>query len=93
MPSTTIPKSFCVADLTAAGKLIKPPDVSNVTLILQSYNVKNKSWNTVNTISAMMEAKQFAEGRLQDAFRGTFSHPGMPMKWVFKKQNKIELAL
>ena len=30
-------------------------------MFLQSYNARNKSWNTVNTISAMMEAKKIAE--------------------------------
>ena len=42
VPSTAIPKSFCVADLITASKLIEHPDVSNVTLILQSYSGNDK---------------------------------------------------
>ena len=65
VPSTAIPKSFCVAHLIAAGKLMETLDVSNVTLIFQSYNVNDKSWNAVNTIIALMKAKNFQKGDFQ----------------------------
>ena len=36
VPSTAMPKSFCVAHLIAAGNLIETLDVSNVTLIFRA---------------------------------------------------------
>ena len=93
MPSTAFSKSISVADLIAAGKLFEPQEVSNVTLVLQSYNVSEKSLKTVSTITALMETEKFEGGGFRDAFRATSIHPGMPTKWVIKKAQQDRIGL
>ena len=93
VPSTAFSKSISVADLIAVGKLIEPPEVSNVTLVLQSYNVSEKSWKTASTITALMETEKFAEEGFRDAFRAISSHPGMPTKWVINKAQQDRIGL
>ena len=49
VPSSAFPKSVCVADLLHAAKLVKPPDVTKMTLILESYDVSSKQWKIEKT--------------------------------------------
>ena len=83
--SVAVAKSVSVADLLAAGKLVEPPDVSSVTLVLQSFDVTNKTWSTATTLDVVLEKKNFAEGGFRDAFIATPTKSGMPSKWVLKK--------
>ena len=83
--STAFPKSVSVAGLLAASKLVEPPDLSPVSLVLESFNVSEKRWSTVGTLNAMLEKTKFSEGGFRDAFIARSTQKEMPTKWVVKK--------
>ena len=93
VPQTAFPKSVSIADLLQARKLIEAPDISTVTMVLESYNVYDKVWETVNTVEFLKENKNFSEGGFRRAYIATSKHPGFPKKWVIKesKEDKVDL--
>jgi len=44
--STAFAKSVSIADLMHAAKLVKPPDVTQITLTLKSFDITAKRWET-----------------------------------------------
>ena len=85
VPSYAFPKSVCVADLLHAAKLVKPPDVTQMTLILESYDVSSKQWNIEKNLSVLKENTRFAEGGFRNAFLATSLDGVTSTKWVVKE--------
>ena len=80
VPYTAFPKSVSVADLLQARKLIEPPDVSLVTMILESYSVSDKKWDEFPTLDFLKENRQFSEGGFRVAYIATTQHANYPKK-------------
>ena len=92
VPSTVFPKSASIADLLQARKLIKPPDVSLVTMLLENYSVSDKTWVKCATLDFLKENKHFSEGGFRVAYIATAQHASYPTKWVIKMAKVEKLA-
>ena len=73
VPTTAFPKSVSVADLLTAQELVKPPDVTKVQLVFESYDVIRKGWSEVATKNLAVQNTPFAEGGFRNAFLATQS--------------------
>ena len=47
VPSSVVGRSVSVADLLLARKLVKPLELSEVTMILEAYDVGEKTWKSL----------------------------------------------
>eukprot|EP00112_Aurelia_sp_Birch-Aquarium-sp1_P023909 Seg732.11 transcript_id=Seg732.11/GoldUCD/mRNA.D3Y31 product="hypothetical protein" protein_id=Seg732.11/GoldUCD/D3Y31 len=93
VPQTAFPKSVSITDLLQARKLFEAPDISTVKMVLESYNVYDKVWETVSTVEFLKENKHFSEGGFRKAYLATSKHPGFPKKWVIKESKEEKVAL
>ena len=91
VPSSAFPKSVSVADLLLARKLVEAPSVSPVTLLLESYNVVEKKWETFRSVGFLKENKHFADGGFRYAFMATTTQQGLSPKWVIKQNEEDQL--
>ena len=80
VPYTAFPKSISDADLLQARKLIEPPNVSLVTMTLESYSVSDKKWDKFATLDFLKENRQFSEGGFRVAYIATTKHANYPKK-------------
>ena len=85
VPSTAFPKSVCIADLMHAAKLVKPPDVTQITLTLESYDITAKKWETCRNLTILKDNQKFAEGGFRNAFLATSNDQSVHSKWVIKE--------
>ena len=86
VPATALPKSVPVAALLQAGKLVKPPNVTKISIELESYLVAGKKWNRSVKVELSKEDNSFAEGGFRNAFLAT--DVSNSNKWVIKEYKK-----
>ena len=80
-PKAIVTKSVTIADLLGAGKLIQPEVYDDVTLQLESFDIKSKIWLKNNPLNFHIERKHFAAG----GFRNAFTAVNNREIWVVKK--------
>ena len=84
--SVVNPKSVSMADLLNAGKLVKPPQQERVTLHLEEFNLKQRSWNEVATVEFIFNEQSFEHGGFHDAHNAYAQSSQLPStKWVVQK--------
>ncbi len=86
VPATAFPKSVSVAALLQAGKLVKPPNVTKISIELESYLVAAKKWDRSVKVELSKEDNSFAEGGFRNAFLAT--DVSNSNKWVIKEYKK-----
>ncbi|CAB4028783.1 transient receptor potential cation channel subfamily M member 6-like, partial [Paramuricea clavata] len=83
---TVYPKSVSIGDLLRAGKLVRPPQLT--TLSLEMFDVEKCEWiKTPLTLSVEIEETKFDSGAFRDAFRAkcTDKSSSLVGEWVIKK--------
>ena len=80
-PKGIVTKSVTIADLLGAGKLIQPEVYDDVTLQLESFDIKNKIWLKNNPLNFQIERKHFAAGGFRNAFKAVNNRE----IWVVRK--------
>ena len=84
--SVVNPKSVSVTDLLNAGKLVKQPQKERVTLHLEEFSLKLRSWNEVATVEFMIDELRFEHGGFCDAHNAYAQSSKLPStKWVVKE--------
>ena len=85
VPSSIIAKSVSVADLLMARKLVKPPNLLSLDLVLETYDCHGKFWKKSSVLPFSMEKEKFAEGSFRDAFKAKCKNASYPNTWVIKQ--------
>ena len=68
-----------------AAKLVKPPDVTQITLTLESYDITAKNWEMCQNLTILKDNQKFAEGGFRNAFLATSNDQSVHSKWVIKE--------
>ena len=68
-----------------AAKLVKPPDVTQITLTLKRYDITAKRWETCPSLTVLNDNQKFAEGSYRNAFLATSNNKSVCSKWVIKE--------
>ena len=56
-------------DLPGAGKPVKPADYDKVSLMLELFDIKNKSWYEKEPYDFHIKRESFADGGFRNAFK------------------------
>ena len=65
--------------------------MSPVTLLLESYNVVEKKWETFRSVDFLKENKYFADCGFCYAFMATTTQQRLSPKWVIKQNKEDQL--
>ena len=79
------PVSISIGGILQAGKLITPTSDNEVTLTLESFNIKHKIWLKSEPTKFCMQTEKFAEGGFRNAFKAYSTENGTTKMWVIKK--------
>ncbi|XP_066929441.1 uncharacterized protein [Clytia hemisphaerica] len=80
-----MPVSISIGGILQAGKLVTPTLDNEVTLTLESFNIKHKIWLKGETSKFHMQTEKFAEGGFRNAFKAYTTENGTTKIWVIKK--------
>eukprot|EP00794_Sanderia_malayensis_P001908 gene1908-2166_t len=92
VPATAFPKSFSVAALLQTGKLVKPPNLTTISIELERYLVACEKWDRSVKVELSKEDNFFAKGGFQNAFLATdLSNKKEHMESLLSQLNMSEL--
>ena len=86
VPSIAFPQSVSDAALLQGEKLVKPPNITRITIELESYTVACRKWDRSVKVGLSKEDNSFAEGSFRNAFLAT--DVSNSSKWVIKEYKK-----
>ena len=93
VPTSSFPKSICVADLLKAGKLVKPSIQAVTRLHLETFDLNGQSWVSKAAVDFVIEEKKFASGGFRNAHMAYSKTNELGTKdWVVK-QYKNDAAI
>lgn len=87
-PETQFPASVSIDQLLLAGKLVKPLPKKRVVLELESFDIKNREWQSAGKLELLLEIQKFSSGGFRDAFKGVTDTSGEKQTWVVKTYNE-----
>ena len=90
---TVYPKSVSIGDLLRVGKLVRPPQLT--TLTLEMFDVEKCEWTKTHlTLSVEIEENKFDSGAFRDVFRAKCrdTSSGLAGEWVIKKYRDEAVA-
>lgn len=87
LPKTrTVTPSISLSTMLGLGQVIK---TSNLTILLQKFDIEKLSWSAEDSIQFCLPDKEFAQGGFRKAFKGTSSNKKFASKtWVIKRFKK-----
>lgn len=80
VPKSAFPKSASISIFMKARKLVKPPDVKELNLTLEKFDIAESKWDICGTKVFHIDKKQFSEGGFRKAYMATCKGA----KWVLK---------
>ena len=85
MQDASMPVSISIGNLLQAGKLISPTQEKEITLTLESFNIKHQLWLKQKSSNFRIQLQKFAEGGFRNAFKAYTTEDGSTKIWVIKK--------